>query len=140
MAVTLTPADVAVAIRAATATDAVPAPVTTVLGFLVPAASALVLDYAPTAPDAVHNGALIRLAGWLYDSDPADPAVGRALQVSGAASLLAPYRQHRAGAVGAATPVPTPAPGAGIPPPPPEGHYILTVTNGVLGWIEFPRP
>ncbi|MDE0219364.1 MAG: hypothetical protein OXJ90_08850 [Spirochaetaceae bacterium] len=141
MAITITPAQVAVAIRTATNENDVPPAVTSVLAFLVPAASAIVLDYAPLAPDAVHDAALIRLAGWLYDSDPADPAVGRAMQVSGAAALLSRWRAHRAGAVGAVAgePVPIPTP-AGLPTPPAEGHFILTVTNGVLGWVAFPVP
>ncbi|MDE0383814.1 MAG: hypothetical protein OXI22_08030 [Defluviicoccus sp.] len=146
MAVTITPAEVAVAIRAAATKDTVPGPVTTVLAFLVPAATAMLLEYAPGAPDAMHNAALVRLAGWLYDADPTDARVSSALYVSGASNLLGQWRVHRAGAVGSAapsgggTPGPSPTPGAGLPTPPESGYYILTVRNGVLAWVEFPRP
>ena len=146
MAVTITPAEIAVAIRAATAVDAVPDPVATVLQFMAASAGAMTMEYAPGAPDAMHNAAVIRLAGWLYDADPTDSRIARALDVSGAASLLAPWRVHRAGAIGSLEPTPggvtPPAPaGAGLPPFPTEpGQYILTVVNGDLAWLAFPSP
>ena len=55
--------------------------------------------YAPDAPEATANEAVIRLAGYLLDA----PTAGRGssyanvLHNSGAASILAPYRVHRAG-------------------------------------------
>ena len=146
MAVTLTVGDVAVAIRAATDASNVPAPVAAVLGFLVPAGSAIVLDYAPDAPDAIHNAALIRLAGWLYDADPTDSRISNALEVSGASAMLSRWRVQRAGAItpvdGSFTPggggdVPA---GAGLPDLPSAGTFILTVQNGALSWVEFPLP
>lgn len=141
MAVTITIPELAIAIRAAASEDAIPAPVLTVLGFLAPAAAAMVLGYAPKAPDSMHNAAVVRLGGWLFDADPTDPTVGRALHVSGAAALLAQWREHRAGAVtGVGVPSPTPAPGAGLPPPPSEGSFILTVNDGALAWVAFPLP
>ncbi|MCY4059057.1 MAG: hypothetical protein OXG44_13730, partial [Gammaproteobacteria bacterium] len=78
------------------------------------------LRHAPAAPDAVHNAALVRLSGWLFDADPTDSRIADALYVSGAANLLSQWREHRAGAIGTVsatggdTPVPTP--GAGLPP------------------------
>lgn len=144
MAITITAAEIAVAIRAAADTDNVPSAVATVLGFLVPAASAIVLEHAPGAPDAVQNAALIRLCGWLYDADPADPSVGRAMQVSGAAALLARWRVHRAGIIGTLDAGggdgPAPAPGAGLPPIPGAGSFILVTKNGELSWLAFPLP
>lgn len=146
MAVTITVPQVAIAIRAAAQIDTVPPEVTLVLGFLVPAASAIILDYAPGAPDEVHDAALIRLTGWLYDADPTDSRVSRALEVSGGAGLLARWRVHRAGIIqsGASgdtpTPAPVPVPGGGIPAPPGSGHYILTADNGELEWVQFPAP
>lgn len=139
MAVTITTGQVAVAIRAATAADDVPEAIATVLGFLVPAATAIILEYAPGAPNAVHDAALIRLAGWLYDADPTEPAIGRAMAVSGAAPLLAQWRSHRAAPVGDAAAGATPAP-SGIPIPPDNGDFILTTRNGVLAWVAFPLP
>ena len=140
MAVTLTIGEVAVAIRAATATDSVPGPIQTVLGFIVPAATAVVLRHAPQAPDAVHNAALVRLAGWLFDADPTDSRIADAITVSGAANLLAQWRVHRAAVVegpGSAPPAPTPG---GLPSPPSEGTFILAVKDGVLTWRAFPLP
>ena len=143
MAVTITNAEIAVAIRAAATADSVPAPIATVLSFLAPAATAMILHYAPDAPDAMHNAALIRLAGWLYDADPTDSRISDALTVSGAANLLSQWRAHRAGIITATgeTPggggIPT---GAGLPPLPETGHFILTVDNGALKWVAFPPP
>ena len=147
MAVTISPGDLAVAIRVATDPDAVPTAIATVLGFLQPAAAAMVTGYAPDAPDDIHNAAVIRLAGWLYDADPTDSRIASALQVSGAAPLMSQWRGHRAGAIGSAaangaTPggggnVPE---GAGLPPLPGAGSFILTVNNGELAWVDFPLP
>ena len=68
------------------------------------AAQALVAQHAPDAPDDVKDEATLRLFGWLFDSGsfgsderPAVSSAG-ALIKSGAASLLKPWRVHRAGA------------------------------------------
>ena len=68
------------------------------------AAVALVARHAPDAPDAIRDEATLRLVGWLFDSGgwgtderPAVSSAG-ALVKSGAASLLKPWRVHRAGA------------------------------------------
>ena len=145
MAVTVSVAVAAVAIRAATSVDSIPDPVALALKFAFPAASELVLNYAPGAPDDIHNAAAIRVLGWLYDADPTDSRVSRAIQVSGAAGLLARWRVHRAGAVGTGegpepAPAPSPTPGAGLPPLPASGHFILAVDNGDLVWLAFPKP
>lgn len=141
MPVTITVEQAAVAIRATTDAGTIPAPVAMTLGFLFPAAVALVTEYAPAAPNDVLNAAAIRLTGWLYDADPTDPQIGRAMQVSGATALLGRWRVHRAGAVGTvdAEPVPVPA-GSGLPPVPDDGTFILSVQNGVLTWLKFPVP
>ena len=47
---------------------------------------------APSAPEAVMNRAAIVLAGHLFDK----PLSTSPLRYSGAASILAPYRVHRA--------------------------------------------
>ena len=144
MAVSITQAQATVAIRAAPNADAIPAPVATVIGVLWPGAVMAVVEYAPDAPDAMHDAAVVRLLGWMWDAEPTDPAVGRAIHVSGAAPLLAPFRKHRAGAIGAVEPdagggAPVP-PGAGLPPLPAEGSFILTVKDGELTWVAFPLP
>ena len=139
MAVTITAAEVAVAIRAATSADSVPAPIATVLGFLVPAGAAMVLRHAPEAPDALHNAALIRLAGWLYDADPTDSRLSDALSVSGAANLLAQWRVHRAGLIDSdSDPTPTPGGGGNVPQPPSSGLATLVAVNGVIQWSSSP--
>ena len=144
MAVTLTPGDVALAIRVATDADQVPEPAAALLGWLIPAATAMVVDYAPDAPDSVHNIGLIRLVGWMYDSDPTESVTSNPLLVSGAGSMLSRWRVHRAGLVLGAqpgdTPTPTPTPGGNVPTPPADGNYILTSENGSLEWVQFPKP
>ncbi len=141
MAVTVTAPELAVVLRLASATDNVDTAVALVLKFALAAASRCVVDYAPDAPDDVHNAAAIRLCGWLYDAEPSDPQVSRALQVSGAQALLSAYRVHRAGVFGETTEGPGPAPAPSvIPAPPDSGHYILSSDNGALEWLEFPEP
>ena len=142
MAVTITPGDVAVAIRAATDPNSVPDAAALVLGYLVPAAVEIVEEYAPNAPRQVQNAATIRLVGWMYESDPAAGRVERGFTISGAANLLARWREHRAGAVGDATGgVVPPAPsGSVVPPAPGVGEFVLTSVNGVFQWVAFPQP
>lgn len=73
-----------------------------VLGRIDATARAMVLEYAPDAPDAIHTEAYVRLAGWFWDADPtgANPGGPAALRASGAASLLGRYRVRRAGIIG----------------------------------------
>lgn len=141
MAVTVPVADVLLAARVVADTASIPDPVSKVAGLLYPAASAIIEQYAPLAPEGVQNAAMVRLFAWLWDADSTDPALGRALQVSGTAALLSQWRVHRAGAIGQAGETPAPAPGPGnVPTPPADGHYILTSVNGVLTWVLFPAP
>ncbi len=143
MAVTITAGDLAVVLRAAPAADEVDARILTVVNLALSFASSCVMDYAPKAPDGVHNAAVARLAGWLYDADPSDPQTANALRVSGAQSMLAMYREHRAGVFGEASEGPGPAPQpvpSGIPAPPDDGNYILTANDGDLAWVAFPEP
>ena len=53
--------------------------------------------YAPNAPESVSDEALVRMAGYLYDSPSTSYA--NALTNSGAAAILLPYRDIRGGAV-----------------------------------------
>ena len=86
-----------------------------VAGRLLAVTQAIVERFAAGAPVEVRNEAIIRLAGWLRASPPADIAptgVGSirffwksdndraALRKSGAAGLLAPWRRPRALVVG----------------------------------------
>ena len=62
----------------------------------------MVVAYAPLAPDEIHTEAHVRLAGYLYDSDPSGSSPGgpAALRASGAAAILGPYRVRRGGLIG----------------------------------------
>ena len=53
----------------------------------------------PSAPDAIHGEAVIRLAAWLLDAPTSSANVSHAdaLRSSGAAAILLPWRIHRAG-------------------------------------------
>lgn len=96
MAVTLTAAEYRAALRlGATAEETADA--TRILASV----SALVLKHAPNAPDAIHNEAVVRAGGWLFDMPAAQrTAAGDVLRNSGALALLLPYRTHRAGTTG----------------------------------------
>ena len=59
-----------------------------------------VVQYAPGAPDDIHNEAVTRLAGYLYDSPfTTGPRFMNARDASGATALLAPWRVRRAWAI-----------------------------------------
>ena len=80
---------------------------------LIEAGAALVERYAPGAPDAIRDEAVIRVAGYLQESPPApirsertgEIATGyhrdslSALRHSGAMAILSPWRARRAGAI-----------------------------------------
>ena len=99
MAVTITRDDLAIALRLATtaeAATALPPAQLEIVARLFATASALVTKYAPLAPDAIQNEAVIRCGAYLYDSDPADArAVRSPLPLSGAAAILSPWRVQR---------------------------------------------
>ena len=104
MAVALTTADLeaAAGISSATAVR------------LLPVATALVEDYAPAAPTALQNEAVVRVAGYLAQTPAStlrrvdvgsvtiDYRAGEktALRNSGAMALLTSFKRRRAGAVG----------------------------------------
>ena len=81
---------------------------------LLAVSTELVQRYAPSAPQAVQNEAVIRCAGWLHQqpkgsvrSESVGPlsaayatADKSALRSSGAAALLTVWKVRRAGAVG----------------------------------------
>ena len=94
MAVTLTQAELSAALRLSD-TAAEIAEATRLLAY----ATQTVTKNAPSAPDVVHNEAVIRLAGYLFDQPFAarGAAFEHSLRNSGAARMLLPYRIHRAG-------------------------------------------
>ena len=79
-------------------------PAAVVLERIAKTAKVLVVRYAPNAPDAIHDEAFVRVAGWLYDAGPdqSTPGGPTALRSSGAASILGPYRVRRGGVIGQA--------------------------------------
>ena len=96
MAVTLTAAALAQALRLGDTPEET-AEATRLLQY----ATEAVTKHAPAAPDAVHDEAAIRLAGYLFDQPTAGRGTGYAdaLRHSGARAILLPYRFHRAGSV-----------------------------------------
>ena len=105
MAVTITVADLQAAIGGPVA----------VAERVLPVASAIVVRYAPDAPDAIANEAVIRVAGWLRDTPSSGILQSRvrerefaqhratltgALRSSGAMALLRPYKAVGAGVCG----------------------------------------
>ena len=93
----ITATELAAAIRAGTSTEEM-AEVERLRSY----AAAAVERYAPGAPEAVKSEAMVRLGGYLYDQPGAARGVGyaNAFRNSGCASILLPYRSHRAGRVG----------------------------------------
>ena len=103
MAVTITAAELAeaVGVDSTTATR------------LLAVAAALVNRYAPDAPDAISNEAVIRTAGWLAEQPSAairsetegdirtsySPMMQSALRHSGAMALCSPWKIRRAGLI-----------------------------------------
>ena len=94
MAVTLTLEQVAGAIRVETPLEE---PDTSIVTRLLAVGTELVTEFAPDAPDAVQNEAVIRLAGYLYDQPQAgwDRRYANAIGNSGAYILLYPYKRRR---------------------------------------------
>ena len=143
MAFTITTKQIAVAIRVAIEEDLVDSSILAVLEWIVMSSKEQILAYAPHAPDAVHNLALVRLSGYIYEVDPTDQFQSdNPLSNSGATALLAQWRIHNAGVITGddAAPAPVPLPAGSIPNPPDDGHYILTSNEGVLTWVSFPAP
>ena len=99
MAVTLTVSELLAALRMGGSAEET-AEATRLLAY----ATGAVVRHAPDAPDAAHNEAVIRVSGYLFDQPFAtrDSAYSNALRNSGAASMLLPYRVHRAGSVSSA--------------------------------------
>ena len=94
MAVTLTVAQLSAAIRLGDTVEE-----TAQATRLLSVGSQAVAKHAADAPDAIHNEAVIRLAGYWFDQPQAAAGAGYAdaLRNSGALAILLPYRVHRAG-------------------------------------------
>ena len=97
MAVTLTVQELALALRLVANADVTVAP--EIIGLLTghhATGVALVANYAPAAPDAVQNEAVIRIASYLFDAPLSFNRTVNVMRTSGAASMLAPFRVLRA--------------------------------------------
>ena len=101
MAVTRTLAQLAGDLRVGDGETDPTGPAAVIVERIAATASVMVLDFAPDAPDAIHDEAYVRLAGRLYDADPSGSAPGgaAAMRSSGAASILGPYRTRRGGLI-----------------------------------------
>ena len=99
MAVTVTAAELAAALRLGDSTEE-----TAEAARLLSYATTAVTKHAPDAPDAAHNEAAIVLAAHLFDKPTAArrDSYSNSLRFSGAAAILLPYRVHRAGSTGGA--------------------------------------
>ena len=94
MAVTLTVTELAAALRLGDSTEET-AEATRLLAY----ATEAVTRHAPGASDVAHNESVIRLSAYLLDMPNAGrgSAYANGLRNSGAARILLPYREHRAG-------------------------------------------
>ena len=99
MAVTLTPSEAGVAIRVFASVMDGESASPSIMGLLMrqlDVARELVLDYAPDAPNIIHNEGAIRIVGWLWEAPPVPE--GRRQQQpdplahSGAKALLSRWR------------------------------------------------
>lgn len=102
MAVTLTVTQLAEFLRVGDSTKET-AHMTRLLAYATEGVSKHLGTSYDSAPEAVVNEAVIRLAGYLYDK-PHVAGSGSANQLlnSGADAILLPYRVHRAGSTGPA--------------------------------------
>ena len=106
-------------------------------------ATEAVVRLAPDAPNVVHNEAVYRLAGYIYDRPFAsvDTRFSNAMRNSGAASALLPYRQHRLGLSGEDTAASSPATAAGNAITGLEivgGNIIITFGSGATENVPLP--
>ena len=93
MAVTLTVAELAVQLRVITSSsETIADGQASVLGRTLAAATAAVESYAPSAPAAIQEEAVIRLASRLYDVAGSEGRGGNPMILSGAAHLLSRHR------------------------------------------------
>ena len=97
MAVTITAIQLAAAMRIGDGATPLEEPQASVINRILASATALVESYAPNAPEAIQNEAVIRVGGFLFDSPPgASMRFANPLGDSGAQALLARFRIVRA--------------------------------------------
>ena len=141
MAFTITDGEVALMLRITTDPDNVPKTAQTILKYLIPAGKEMIERYAPKAPTDINNTALAMLVGVLYDQDPSNPITANPIIVSGAQTILAKWRDHRAESINPELVVVNNNPASGLPPFPADNNmYLLSVEEGNLTWLKFPQP
>jgi len=137
MALTVT--DYSIAIRASTAAPA--EPILSLVTRLKGLTDAAVARYAPAAPEAVRDEASVLMGGYLWDGPQTQfggSPSSNALRHSGAASILAPYRVHSAGIIGASQGAGAPvAPGDGalrLPDAAPDAEARAGIADTIRSW------
>ena len=138
MAVSLTSAELGAALRLSDSPEE-QAEATRLLAYVTEA----VTQYAPDAPDAVHNESAIRLAGYLYDMPFAGrgEAYANALRNSGAARMLLPYRIHSVGTTNAVSEAQSAVGTTGNPVVDVDvqaGQLVITFADGTTESHDFP--
>lgn len=97
MSVSLTSIKLAAAMRIGNGVDALVEPQSSIISRVLAVSKATVERYAKNAPEAVQNEATVRMAGFLFDSQPGNSRrFAHAFEDSGAKALLAPWRVVRA--------------------------------------------
>ena len=97
MPVTITPLQLAYELRLGDGVTPLVEPLASTVGQRLGAASAMVLEYTPDAPDYAVNEAVIRASAYLQDNDGArNRRFTDVLAFSGALSILSSFRVHRA--------------------------------------------
>ena len=99
MPVAITLETTLLAIRAVTNEQGIPPPILATGSVYYGAAKQMIEQYAPKAPSAVQDSAMVRLVGWMWDSPISDPYQNKAMTSSGAASILAQWRTHSIGII-----------------------------------------
>ena len=100
MAVTVTDIQLAAAMRIGDGSTPLEEQQASTINRILAAATAVVERYAPNAPTEVHNEAVVRMAGYLYDSPPGmSTRTASAMRDSGAMDLLSSWRIIRAVAI-----------------------------------------
>ena len=96
MAVTINIIALAADLRLGDGETALEEPIAGMLTRLLATATALVLQYAPSADDSVHDTSAALVCAYLYDKPTASMGnrFADAVNSSGAAALLAPFRSR----------------------------------------------
>ena len=97
MAVDITAVQLAANLRIGDGVTALVEPQASIIGRILAAATEMVTNYAPDAPDTVKTEGVVRLAGYLYDAVPGNSnRMSNPLADSGAMAILARFRVVRA--------------------------------------------